>query len=69
MKILALVIGVGFLQVLVNGIVDFIPHPKGTEHCEVEERQERWNCPHCENDNGDWTIICGRCGRTKGSMK
>lgn len=69
MKIVALAIGLGMIQVLMNGVIDVIPPPKDGHKVLTEitaESTERWECVRCGNDNGEWTSICGKCGRTKG---
>lgn len=64
MKILCFVCGLGFIQVLINGFTDFIDGPKSTYHREQSVQEMRWECPNCGHDNGDWTSICGKCGRS-----
>jgi len=63
MKILCFAFGLGFIQVLINGFTDFIDGPN--QHITEQSIQEmHWECPSCGHDNGDWTSICGKCGRS-----
>ena len=67
MKIVAIVVACGFLQTMVNGFCELWQPPfayKATKEVIVDSR---WECPSCGNDNGNWTSICGRCGRSRPS--
>jgi hypothetical protein len=63
MKVVAIVIACGCLQAMVNGFCEFWEHPFSSKAIV----DSRWECPSCGNDNGDWTSICGRCGRSRPS--
>lgn len=65
MKVLAVILCLGCSQVFIDGIVDLFPTPNRISHERPVMTAERWECPKCGNDNGDWTSICGRCGRSR----
>ena len=74
MKIFALISGLGIIQALINVNMNLIPQPSGSpekliQSITIEESfevNERWECSRCGHENGDWTSICGKCGRSKG---
>ena len=66
MKALVFSLGLGCSQFLMDQTCAFVDQSLKKE---VERKiivvDERWGCSRCGNDNGDWTSICGRCGRSK----
>ena len=72
MKIVALLVFFGMLQVCVDGFVDMLPTPgrhgwlkKQEKATTSQDWDDTWDCSKCENKNYSWTSICGKCGRSK----
>lgn len=66
MKSLAISLGLGCSQFMINQFCGFFEQPvrKETES-KIIVVDSRWECARCGNDNSDWSSICGRCGRSR----
>ena len=66
MKILVIALGLGCFQFMINQVTGCIEPPiRGKKVNEIVMTDSRWECSRCGNDNGDWTSICGKCGRSR----
>ena len=66
MKFLALALGLGCFQFMIDQVCGCIDAPiRSYKTNETVMIDDRWECSRCGKDNGDWTSICGRCGRSR----
>jgi len=66
MKAIVIAFGFGAMQLLIDqstALIDGMNSPRKFESVEIVN--ERWECSRCGNSNGEWTSICGRCGRSR----
>lgn len=70
MKVLVLAFACGVFNYFMGLTTEFIDNltgmrrkPRASFHVQIVD--ERWECPRCNHDNGDWTSICGFCGRSR----
>lgn len=64
MKILAIAFAGGCIQFMVNGFCDLWKSPFSFKTEKEVIIDSQWNCSRCGHSNGDWTSICGKCGRS-----
>ena len=64
MKALIFSLGLGCSQFAVDQFCEFFEQPLKNEITTVIVN-ERWSCSRCGKSNGEWTSICGRCGRSQ----
>ena len=66
MKFVSLTFGLGYLQFMIDQVCGSIDAPiRAYKTNEIVQTDERWECSRCGNSNGEWTSICGRCGRSR----
>ena len=66
MKAIVIAFGFGAMQLLIDqstALIDGMNSPRKFESVEIVN--ERWECSRCGTSNGEWTSICGRCGRSR----
>ncbi len=60
MKLMIVAVGLLCLQILSSGCTASLDiTPEMIEHM----IDSRWECSYCGNSNGEWTSLCGKCGR------